>query len=100
MPPQAKAAIISVQNKLTAKKLTEEGKSRRKRITEKHFFKENETRLILYFYQFGLEALKRYVCLFQSNEPLVNKLAYRQVEIFREMLSNFVKPEKLGNCSA
>lgn len=30
----------------------------------------------------------------------MHKLADRQLEICTEMLSNFVKPEKLGNCSA
>lgn len=41
LPPQAKAAIISVQNKLTAKKLTEEGKSRKKKNNRETLLQRN-----------------------------------------------------------
>ena len=67
---EARKEIKNVQDRLLQKKLTEDGKSRERKICEKLIFRGRETKLILYFYSFGLEYryLKKYVCLFQSNQ--------------------------------
>ena len=93
---EARAQIKIIQDQLSSKTLTEDGKNRKRKICEKLIFKSTLTKLCLHFYSFGLEFLKKYVCLFQSKEPLIHCLHDKQLEVFKELLSCFIKPERLN----
>ena len=52
------------------------------------------------FYEGVLPVFKSFIMCFQSAKPLIHKVYYRQIELFQEFLSYFVKPSVLGKCFA
>ena len=93
--PAAMAEIKKVQKHLAQMSLTDDGKARKNRICQKVFYKCRDTELALQFYVYGLETLKKYVCLFQAKKPMIHKLSDQQIDVFQELLVNFIKPEKM-----
>lgn len=81
------------------KNLTEDGKARKQIICQNLIVCFTTTKLTLYFYGFGLEFLKEYVCLFQKKEPMIHLLHDQQLEVFRGLISCFIKPELIGDCT-
>lgn len=69
-----KTKLKQIQAAISNKKMTEDGKVRKKRIVQKLFFTEQSTKLQLSFYGEVLQLLKEYVCVFQSSETLVHQL--------------------------
>ena len=51
--------------------------------------------MILHFYIAALPLLKKYVCLFQTKEPLIHKIYDEQKQLFLDFLSCFMKQELL-----
>lgn len=92
--------VKAIWKALAAKKLTEDGKKRKNRITDKVIVRHQKTMLIMHFYMSVLPLLKEYVCLFQSKEPLVHVLHDKQEQVFRDFLACFMKPEVLVKKSA
>lgn len=90
-----KAAIRGIHKKLSMKLMTDDGKKRKERITEKLFHFRRKTLMILHFYIAALPLLKKYVCLFQSKEPLIHKVYDEQKQLFLDFLSCFMKQELL-----
>ena len=52
--------------------------------------------LTLSIYKAVLPIFKKYVMLFQREEPLIHKVHFEQIDIIKTFLSYFVKPEKLS----
>ena len=92
----SKKEITGFHNTLSRKKLTEDGQKQKKRIYEKIFYSRKKTLLYLSLYGAALQSLKMYVKVFQQEEPAVYKLHDSQIQVFREFLSNFIKPEVLA----
>ena len=88
---KGKVMIKEIQQKLQKKKLTVAGKDRKKALVSKIIVQNKKTLYILNFYISSLAILKEYVCLFQSNTPLVHKLHVKQLEIFKEFLAGFIE---------
>ena len=94
---QAKELISGIHIKLAAKKITEDGEKRKKNCTEKLFHERAKTKLILNFYVAVLPLLKHYVLLFEMKEPIVFLLFQKQVQLYKEFLVCFCKPELVKN---
>ena len=75
--------------------MIEDGKKRKKHICEKIFHFRKKTLMILHFYIAALPLLKKYVCLFQTKEPLIHKIYDEQKQLFLDFLSCFMKQELL-----
>ena len=90
-----KATIREIQKKLSAKLMTDDGKKRKDRITEKLFYCRRKTLMTVHFYVAALPLLKKYVCLFQTKEPLIHKVYDEQKQLFLDFLSCFIKQELL-----
>ena len=54
--------------------------------------------LVSSFYEVVLPVFKSFIMCFQSAKPLIHQFYYRQIELFQEFLSYFVKPSVLGKC--
>ena len=78
------------------KTLTTEGTNRKLRIIQKLFHNRPQTQLILHFFAAVLPVFKRYVLLIEMKEPKIHKLHDEQVDLVKEFLSYFVKPELLS----
>lgn len=92
--------IRKIHSRLAEKNITEAGKERKNRITQKLFVNSLTTKLITNLFVSVLPLLQEYVKLFQSGIPLVHKLHDKQFELIKSFLSCFVKPEvltSLGN---
>ncbi|KAG1714059.1 Neuroguidin [Nymphon striatum] len=92
---QSRMRIRVIQEELSRKSLTEDGRKRKNRIVEKLFYKRKQIITILHFYSAVLAMLKQYVCLFELKKPMIHKLYDRQAELFQEFLGLFIKPEEL-----
>ncbi|GBN25381.1 hypothetical protein AVEN_143893-1, partial [Araneus ventricosus] len=92
---EGKARIKEIHQYLSEKKMTPEGISRKERIVQKLFKERVRTQLVLHFYTAVLPLLKKYVCLFQTKEPLIHKLYDEQEQLFLDFLSCFLKHEVL-----
>ncbi|GBN78213.1 hypothetical protein AVEN_45094-1, partial [Araneus ventricosus] len=92
---EGKARIKEIHQYLSEKKMTPEGISRKERIVQKLFKERMRTQLVLHFYTAVLPLLKKYVCLFQTKEPLIHKLYDEQEQLFLDFLSCFLKHEVL-----
>lgn len=90
---ESKAKIKNIQNYLAQKKLTLDGRERKRRIIQKIFYQIRKTKLILHFYTAALPLLKQYVCLFQTKEPLIHQLYDKQEQLYLNFLSCFIKQE-------
>lgn len=82
------------------KTMTPKGKQRKCQVIIKILLHREKTFMFLQAYNAGLEFLKEYVCLFQSNTTMVHKLHVKQVELFKNFLTCFVKPEVFKDMSA
>ena len=85
-----KSDISKVQSKLGKKKFTEDGSNRKKRIIKKIFYCRKKTLLQFTLFSKMLEIMKRYVLLFQQNEPASFRIFPEQIVLFREFVSYFV----------
>ncbi|GBL83148.1 hypothetical protein AVEN_165358-1 [Araneus ventricosus] len=92
---EGKARIKEFHQYLSEKKMTPEGVSKKECIVQKLFKERMRTRLVLHFYTAVLPLLKKYVCLFQTKEPLIHKLYDEQEQLFLDFLSCFLKHEVL-----
>ncbi|CAL4066119.1 unnamed protein product [Meganyctiphanes norvegica] len=86
-----KSKIKVIQSEIKKKKLTKSGAKRRDSIVNLLIIQEQKTKLVLGFYSAALPIFKRYVCLFQSKNPLVHKLNDEQLRAFKEILNCFFK---------
>jgi len=96
LSPESRDRIKEIQEVLSKKKMTDEGKERKKKVIERIFYTSLETNLILNFYVAVLPMLKSYVCLFELKEPMIHKLHDEQLKLFTEFLACFVKQEVLA----
>ena len=92
---EAQSEIRSIQRKLSDKIMTEDGKTRKKRIIERLFYKSKKTKLIMNFIIASMPMLKEYVCLFEMKSPLIHLLHEKQFTLFKGFLSCFMKAEKI-----
>ncbi|XP_072042205.1 uncharacterized protein, partial [Amphiura filiformis] len=96
----SKSGIKKLQQEMSKKNMTTDGKNRKKRIYEKLFFTGEKTKLMLKIYGCVLPILKKYVMLFQTQEPMIHKLNDKQKELFVEFLTCFIKPEVLTGATS
>ena len=89
------ACMITVQKR----SMTGDGKERKKRITNKIFVQSKRSRLTLFLYIAALEQIKEFVVLFQRTEPQIHILHDRQVELVKQFLADFIKPDKIMSLS-
>ena len=85
--------IEKSQSYLKKKNLTKDGKERKERIYKKLFFTKRKTRLQMSLFTAALLTMKRYVKVFQQNEPAIYRIYPEQLNVFREFLVDFIKPE-------
>ena len=90
---EAKTDVLKVQLKLGKKKLAEDGSNQKNRIIKKIFYCRKKTLLQCSLFSKVLEIMKRYVLLFQKNEPAIFRIFPEQLVLFREFVSYFVRPE-------
>ena len=91
--------IKKIQLRLSKKEFTTKGKERKSRVVETLLFNKKNVSLVSSFYEAVLPVFKSFIMCFQSAKPLIHKVYYRQIELFQEFLSYFVKPSVLGKCS-
>ena len=84
------------QSYLKKKNLTKDGKERKERIYKKLFFTKRKTRLQMSLFTAALLTKKRYVKVFQQNEPAIYRIYPEQLNVFREFLVDFFKPEVIA----
>ena len=98
MSDLSKSEFSKLKDKAAAKTAsgTAKGKERKNRIIAK-LFKQRKFKFHVSFYKALLPMFKRYVMLFQREEPLINKVHYEQVEIIKRFLSYSVLPSNLDN---
>ena len=65
----------------------------KKIIIKKIFYCRKNTFLQCSLFSKVLEIMKRYVLLFQKNEPAIFRIFPEQLVLFREFVSYFVRPE-------
>ncbi|KAG5276737.1 hypothetical protein AALO_G00109150 [Alosa alosa] len=94
-----KARIKFIHGDLRKKGMTQQGRDRKRRVTQKIWLQERETRLQLSAYMGILAILKEYVMVFQGSQTLVHKLHDRQLELFLTFLGCFVKAEHFTQLS-
>ena len=84
------------QSYLKKKNLTKDGKERKERIYKKLFFTKRKIRLQISLFTTALLTMKRYVKVFQQNEPAIFRIYPEQLNVFREFLVDFIKPEVIA----
>ena len=92
---EARRRLKEIQETMSKKTLTDDGKARKRRIIEKTLVKSKKSSLIMHFYQSALPMMKSYVCLFQSKKPLIHLIYDKLEELFKNFLSCFLKPESI-----
>ena len=98
----AKDSIRGLHSTLCNKTMTEAGRGRKKRIVDKLFHTQRQTKILLGFYISALPMLQAYVKFFESSTPQIHKLYPKQKELLVTFLGCFIKPEvlqKLKNSS-
>ena len=95
---ESKKAIKKHQTFLKNKKknLTKDGKARKERICEKLFHTKTKTKLQMSLYSAALMTMKKFVKVFQQEEPAVYRIYTEQLNVFMEFLIDFVKPEAIA----
>ena len=88
---EAKTDVLKVQLKLGKKKLAEDGSNQKNRIIKKIFYCRKKTLLQCSLFSKVLEIMKRYVLLFQQNEPAIFRIFPEQLVLFREVVLYFVR---------
>ena len=91
-----KTRIGAHQNELKWKKLTKAGKERKDRIVQKMIADKKKTCLYMRAYYPALQVMRKYVKIFQQAEPAIFRIHTKQVDVFTEFLTNFIKPEVLS----
>ena len=89
------SVIKDIQQKLTEKKLTNDGKDRKSRIWDKLFNQKRRLLLYVEFFNAVCPLLKQYTLMFESKEPLIHKLYDEQNRLLQGYLGLFIKPELL-----
>jgi len=92
---ESKKIISTVHTNLGKKKITEDGQKRKDKCMERLFHERLKTKLVLNFYVAVLPLLKHYVMLFEMKDPIVHLLHEKQVQLFKEFLICFCKPDKV-----
>ena len=90
---EAKKEVQVIQDEIGKKNMTQQGQDRKKRIIQVLFVKRLEMKMVLSFYKSVLPLLKNYTLLFEKKSPLIHKLHDKQVELFKEVLGLFIRPE-------
>ena len=92
---ESKKAIKKHQTFLKNKKknLTKDGKARKERICEKLFHTKTTTKLQMSLYSAALMTMKKFVKVFQQEEPAVYRIHTEQLNVFMGFLIDFVKRE-------
>ena len=95
---ESKKAIKKHQTFLTNKKknLSKDGKGRKGRMREKLFHTKTKTKLQMSLYSTALMTMKKFVKVFQQEEPAVYRIHTEQLNVFMEFLIDFVKPEVIA----
>ena len=81
------------------KKSTKAGKERKDIIVQKVIVDENKTCLDS-IYSSALQVMRKYIKIFQQVEPAIFRIHTKQVDVFTEFLTNFIKPEVLSECNS
>ena len=89
----AKCSIKAILSKMSKKRLTEDGETRKEKCIERLFHERLRTEFILNFYVAVLPLLKKYVMLFEMKAPIVHQLYEKQIDTFKQFLVCFCKPE-------
>lgn len=92
---KAKERVKQIHVGLAKKNMTPDGIERKRRIVNKLFYHKKQTKLEMYLYLSVLPMLKKYVLLFEVQEPLIHKMFDQQVNLMTDFMACFVKPEAL-----
>lgn len=98
-PSRKRIYIIMKILKDKMKSMTPAGKDRKKRITEKIFFQNENTTTTLNMYLSVLPMFKSFVLSLESKEPRIHTLHDRLEDLFRNFLLCFMKPEVFKDLS-
>ena len=82
------------------KKSTKAGKERKDIIVQKVIVDENKTCLDMSIYSSALQVMRKHIKIFQQVEPAIFRIYTKQVDVFTEFLTNFIKPEVLSECNS
>ena len=95
---ESKKAIKKHQTfpKNKKKNLKKDGKARKERICEKLFHTKTKTKLQMKLYSTALMSMKKFVKVFQQEEPAIYRIHTEQLNVFMEFLIDFVKPEVIA----
>ena len=95
---ESKKAIKKHQTFLKNKKknLTKDGKARKERIWEKLFHTKTKTKLQMSLYSAALMTMKKFVKVFQQEEPAVYRIYTERLNVFMRFLMDFVKREVIA----
>ena len=97
---EVKDRVRDIQGQLTRKKMTTQGKNRKRKITLRLFHERKRMMLVLHFYSSSFPLLKRCTLLFQIKEPTLHKVNDEQLALLNEFLACFIRPDLLRDQSA
>ena len=97
---EAQHSIRELHKKLKDKRLTDDGKNRKKRVVEKLFYLRTKTILLMGLYIDLLPLFKSFILMFEQKEPMMHRLHDEQVSLVRNFLACFIKPEYLSTLSS
>lgn len=89
--------IENIQSMLKKKFLTDDGKSRKKRIVQRLFVQQKKTLLYIGVYQSVLPHFNKYVKLFQSKESLLHELHVQIFNLTKQFFTFFLKHELVSS---
>ena len=86
----------AIKKHQTFLKKTKDGKAGKERICEKLFHTKTKTKLQMSLYFAALMTMKKFVKVFQQEEPAVYRIHTKQLNVFMGFLIDFVKPEVIA----
>ena len=95
MSDEARASIILLQMSQEQQQKSSTSSDRKDRILNSLFHRRCETETKLNLFRGLLETFSGYVKMFQSESPLIHTVHSRMVDLTREFLGMFLKPEHI-----
>ena len=93
----SKSQVLCTLARLKRKGLTDFGKARKQRIVKKLFHLQPSTMALNSFFCDTLPVFKNFVLAFEHAKPQIHQLYDRILNIYKDVLTKFVKPEYLNS---
>ena len=91
-----KKLVKEIHTECRLKNMTSDGKERKKRIVRKILSNRAKTMLLLNMYISCLKKFKKYIEIFQRNEPMMHQIYDRQQVLLKWFLTCFLDAEKVN----